>query len=52
VTGRDTQLGYRLGYRWSEKGDFELEMGVFSAEGGDYAEASKMASARVRLQPP
>jgi len=34
VTGRDTQLGYRLGYCWSEKGDFELEMGVFSAEGG------------------
>jgi hypothetical protein len=34
VTDRDTQLGYRLGYSWSEKDDFELEIGRFSAEGG------------------
>src|SRR5207302_5193525 len=34
VTDRDTQLGYRLGYSWSENGDFELEIGGFSAEGG------------------
>jgi len=35
VTDRDTQLGYRLGYSWSENGVFELEMARFSAEGGN-----------------
>ena len=34
MTDRDTRLGYRLGYSWSEHGDFELEIGRFSAEGG------------------
>src|SRR5256885_2170850 len=34
VTDRDTQLGYRLGYSWSEKDDFELEIGRSRAEGG------------------